>query len=97
VLYLCIKYIDDPELSMTASVNLGGDASNRTALIGAMMGDAIRHVALVEMQQTNIWLIPGAAHGYMKIPFRWRSRIRDKSLGEKLDQLVHISLNKSDI
>jgi ADP-ribosylglycohydrolase len=37
-LYLCIKYMDDPELAMTTSVNLGGDSSNRTALIGAVMG-----------------------------------------------------------
>lgn len=38
VLYLCNKYHDDPAKAMTASANLGGDASNRTALVGALMG-----------------------------------------------------------
>ena len=37
-LYLCIKHLDDPEIAMTESVNLGGDASNRTAIVGAIMG-----------------------------------------------------------
>jgi hypothetical protein len=39
VLYLCIKYHDSPAKAMTASANLGGDAANRTALIGILMGD----------------------------------------------------------
>ena len=38
-LYLCIKYLQEPELALKISVNLGGDSSNRTALIGAIMGD----------------------------------------------------------
>ncbi len=49
-LYLCIKYIDDPELSMTASVNLGGDSSNRTALIGAVMGNTTRSISFLRIQ-----------------------------------------------
>ena len=38
-LYLCIKYLHEPEVALTASVNLGGDSSNRTAIVGAIMGD----------------------------------------------------------
>ena len=52
-LYLCIKYIDNPELSMTASVNLGGDSSNRTALIGAVMGNAIRSIGFHLLNQID--------------------------------------------
>ena len=37
--YLCIKYLHEPEVALTASVNLGGDSSNRTAIVGAIMGD----------------------------------------------------------
>ena len=39
-LYLAIKYSDNLEQAMITSANLGGDASNRTALIGAILGDA---------------------------------------------------------
>jgi len=38
VLYLCNKYHDSPAKALTASANLGGDSSNRTALVGAIMG-----------------------------------------------------------
>lgn len=42
VLFICGKYVDDPEGAMVVSANLGGDASSRTSLVGAIMGQAAR-------------------------------------------------------
>ena len=39
VLFLAAKYVDDPEGAIVVSANLGGDSSNRTSLVGAVMGE----------------------------------------------------------
>ncbi|EKX52352.1 hypothetical protein GUITHDRAFT_102255 [Guillardia theta CCMP2712] len=38
VLFLCIKYLQQPRTAIETSVNLGGNSSHRTALIGIVMG-----------------------------------------------------------
>ncbi len=48
-LYLCIKYLKEPELALKISINLGGDSSNRTALIEAIMGDSTRDIVFCEL------------------------------------------------
>lgn len=40
VIYLCLKYHDDPEKALIANTNLGGDNAGRGAVIGALMGAA---------------------------------------------------------
>uniref|UniRef100_A0A6T8MTR4 ADP-ribosylglycohydrolase n=1 Tax=Hemiselmis andersenii TaxID=464988 RepID=A0A6T8MTR4_HEMAN len=38
ILYIAAKYVDDPEGAIVVSANLGGDSTNRTALVAALMG-----------------------------------------------------------
>jgi len=38
VVYLALKYHDDPENALIANTNLGGDNAARGALLGALMG-----------------------------------------------------------
>jgi ADP-ribosylglycohydrolase len=40
VIYLCLKYHDDPEKALIANTNLGGDNAGRGAVIGSLMGAA---------------------------------------------------------
>jgi ADP-ribosyl-[dinitrogen reductase] hydrolase len=40
VIYLCLKYHDDPEGALVANTNLGGDNAGRGAVLGALMGAA---------------------------------------------------------
>lgn len=40
VLYLALKYADDPEQALVANTNLGGDNAYRGALLGAFLGAA---------------------------------------------------------
>jgi ADP-ribosylglycohydrolase len=40
VLYLALKYHDDPEAALIANTNLGGDNAGRGAVLGALMGAA---------------------------------------------------------
>jgi hypothetical protein len=42
ILYIAAKYIDDPEGAIVVSANLGGDSTNRTALVAALMGGCMR-------------------------------------------------------
>jgi ADP-ribosylglycohydrolase len=38
VIYLCLKYHDDPEKALVANTNLGGDNAGRGAVMGALLG-----------------------------------------------------------
>ena len=40
VVYLALKYHDDPERALVANTNLGGDNAGRGAVLGALMGAA---------------------------------------------------------
>jgi len=40
VVYLALKYHDDPEAALIANTNLGGDNAGRGAVLGALMGAA---------------------------------------------------------
>lgn len=40
VIYLCLKYHDDPERALIANTNLGGDNAGRGVVLGALMGAA---------------------------------------------------------
>jgi ADP-ribosylglycohydrolase len=40
VVYLALKYHDDPEAALIANTNLGGDNAGRGAVLGALMGGA---------------------------------------------------------
>ena len=40
VVYLALKYHDDPESALIANTNLGGDNAARGALLGALLGAA---------------------------------------------------------
>ena len=40
VIYLCLKYHDDPERALIANTNLGGDNAGRGAVLGALLGAA---------------------------------------------------------
>ena len=40
VVYLALKYHDDPENALIANTNLGGDNAARGAVLGALLGTA---------------------------------------------------------
>ncbi len=40
IIYLCLKYHDDPERALVVNTNLGGDNAGRGAVLGALMGAA---------------------------------------------------------
>jgi ADP-ribosylglycohydrolase len=48
VIYLALKYHDDPEGGLIANTNLGGDNAYRGAVLGALLGAANGIEALPE-------------------------------------------------